>query len=95
MDPNDPEVYEKWAERDVMTAVEHMVLAAWDFGYGTCWIGALNEDRVKNLLSVPEEMTVICLLPIGVPDVQPKDRGRKDLNEIFYSEEYGNPLKLD
>ncbi|MBD3207705.1 nitroreductase [Candidatus Bathyarchaeota archaeon] len=94
MDPKDPEVYERWAERDVMTAVEHMVLASWDLGYGTCWIGAFTEEPVKELLGVPDEMTVICLLPIGVPDVEPKDRGRKDFSEIFHSEEYGKPLKL-
>jgi nitroreductase len=30
MDKKDPTIYERWVERDVMTAVEHMVLAAWD-----------------------------------------------------------------
>jgi nitroreductase len=94
MDPNDPEVYERWAERDVMTAIEHMVLAAWDLGYGTCWIGAFNEDRVKELLEVPKKMSVISLLPVGIPDINPKDRGRKDFQEIFYNEKFGSPLKL-
>ncbi|MFC1802379.1 nitroreductase family protein [Thermoproteota archaeon] len=36
MDKKDPTIYEKWAEQDVMTAVEHMVLTAWELGYGTC-----------------------------------------------------------
>jgi nitroreductase len=94
MDPKDPSVYERWVERDVMTAVEHMVLSAWELGYGTCWIGAFTEEEVKELLDVPDEMKVICLLPIGVPDAEPKDRGRKDFYEIFYGEEYGKPLKV-
>lgn len=94
MDPKDPSVYERWVERDVMTAVEHMVLAAWELGYGTCWIGAFSEDEVKELLGVPDEMTVVNLLPIGVPDMEPRDRGRKDFEEIFFSEEYSNPLRL-
>jgi len=94
MDKKSPEVYERWAERDVMTAVEHMVLASWSLGYGTCWIGAFYEDRVKELLGIPEEMTVINLLPIGVPDQRPEPRGRKPLDEIFHEEKFGQPLQL-
>ena len=94
MDKKSPEVYERWAERDVMTAVEHMVLAAWELGYGTCWIGAFQEDEVKELLGIPKEMTVINLLPIGIPDQEPEARSRKPLEELFHEEEYGRPLKL-
>jgi nitroreductase len=93
MDKKSPEVYERWAERDVMTAVEHMVLSAWELGYGACWIGAFEEDKVKELLKVPKEMTVIILLPIGVPDQKPEPRGRKNLEELFHLDQYGKPLK--
>ncbi len=93
MDKKSPEVYERWAERDVMTAVEHMVLSAWELGYGTCWIGAFEEEKVKELLKVPKEMTVIILLPIGVPDQKPEPRGRKNLEELFHLDQYGRPLK--
>ncbi|HEX9915802.1 MAG TPA: nitroreductase family protein [Candidatus Bathyarchaeia archaeon] len=93
MDKKNPEVYERWAERDVMTAVEHIVLSAWELGYGACWIGAFNEDQVKELLKVPKEMTVIVLLPIGVPDQKPEPRGRKNLEELFHLDQYGKPLK--
>ena len=59
MDKKDPTVYERWVERDVMTAVEHMVLAAWELGYGTCWIGAFNQKEVKELLDIPKELSLI------------------------------------
>jgi len=94
MDKNSPEVYEKWVERDVMTAVEHMVLTAWSLGLGSCWIGAFYEDKVKKLIDIPDEMTVINLLPIGVPDHSPEARGRKPLNEIFHKGKYGEPFNL-
>ncbi len=88
MDKKSPLVYEKWAERDVMIAVEHMVLSAWSMGYGTCWIGAFTEEDIKDLLDIPQEMTVINLLPIGVPDVNPEKRSRKPFEEIFHYERY-------
>ena len=95
MDKKDPSIYEKWAEKDVMTAVEHMVLSAWELGYGTCWIGAFDQKEVKKLLYIPEEMTVINLLPIGIPDQKPKPKGRKKFEEIFFEEKYGISLKYD
>ena len=33
-----------------MIAVEHLVLASASLGYGTCWIGAFEEEQVKELL---------------------------------------------
>jgi nitroreductase len=94
MDKKDPTVYKRWVERDVMTAVEHMVLAAWELGYGTCWIGAVKQKYTKELLAIPDEMTVINLLPIGVPDQRPKPKGRKPFEELFFAERYGNLIKL-
>ncbi len=88
MDKKLPQIYEKWAERDVMIAVEHMVLSAWSLGYGTCWIGAFIEEDIKALLDIPPEMTVINLLPIGVRNENPKKRSRKPFEEIFHEERY-------
>jgi nitroreductase len=93
-DKNDPSIYERWVERDVMTAVEHIVLQSWELGYGTCWIGAFTQPETKELLGIPEVMNVICMLPIGVPDQRPEPRGRRPSEEIFHDNKYGNPLKV-
>ncbi|MEM2336289.1 MAG: nitroreductase family protein [Candidatus Bathyarchaeia archaeon] len=81
-------------KQDPMIAIEHMVLAATALGYGTCWIGAFDEKEVKKILKVPEDLAVIALLPIGVPDEEPPARPRKAFNEIFFKESYGVPLEL-
>lgn len=98
---SDPTVYSSSGTKrripylqDPMIAIEHMVLAATALGYGTCWIGALNEDEVKRIVNAPEELTVIAMLPIGVPNENPPPRPRKPFEEIFFSEVYGNPLSL-
>jgi len=80
--------------QDPMIAVEHMVLAATALGYGTCWIGAFNEEAVKQILKIPENLVVIALLPIGVPDEKPKERSVKAFKEVFFKESYGVPLDI-
>jgi len=81
-------------KQDPMIAVEHMILAATALGYGTCWIGAFDEGEVKKILKVPENLAVIALLPIGVPDEAPSARPRKPFKEIFFGETYGSSLEL-
>ena len=73
---------------DLTIAFEHMILAAAYEGLGTCWIGAFDEKKVKEVLNVPHDMRVVALTPIGYPAVEPKDRGRKPLSEIVSYEKY-------
>ena len=91
----EPEVSEKWCDRDTMIAVEHMVLTATALGYGTCWIGAFNEEDVKSLFGIPSKVRVVVILPIGKPDEKPNPRLRKEISEIFFEEEYGIPLRRE
>src|SRR3990172_6858970 len=40
----------KWHEIDGTRAVQNMSLAAWNEGVGTCWIGAIDREKVKEKL---------------------------------------------
>ncbi len=81
--------YMKTFAIDVTIALEHMMLAATAEGLGTCWIGAFDEEKVKNLLDIPDPWRVVAMTPLGYPDESPPDRGRKKLNEIVYNEKWG------
>ena len=73
---------------DVTCALDHLMLQAQEDGLGTCWIGAFEEKDVKRLLNVPEDVRVLALTPLGCPDEQPRDRGRKSLEEIISYDSY-------
>ena len=81
-------------KQDPIIAVEHMVLAATALGYGTCWIGAFDQNEVKKILKVPENLEVIALLPIGISEEQPPPSPRKAFTEIFFKESFGKPIDL-
>ncbi len=68
---------------DLTIAMDHMILAAANEGLGTCWIGAFDEEKVKKVLQVPNDVRVVALTPIGYPAEEPRDRGRKRLSEII------------
>ncbi|MCL4423858.1 MAG: nitroreductase family protein [Firmicutes bacterium] len=67
---------------DVAIALDHMTLAAWEEGLGTCWVATFDEARVKEILGIPDPVRVIMLLPVGIPDGEGTFRGRKALEEI-------------
>lgn len=54
-------------EEDACIAATYLMLAAAQFGLGTCWIGGMNTPKVKSLLSIPESHYIACLTPIGYP----------------------------
>jgi nitroreductase len=88
-----PQVNEKWYAVDVGIAMENMILAATALGYGTCWIGAFDQEQVKKLLGVPGEESVVALTPIGVPGDQPNARPRQPMGEFVSLDRYGGKLR--
>ena len=68
---------------DVAIALDHISLAAVEYGLGTCWIGAFNEGKVKEILGIPEEVRVVELMPIGYPAFQTvKEKNRLQFSKI-------------
>lgn len=73
---------------DLAIAVDHMTLKAVEEGLGTCWIGAFSQEKVKEILKIPEEYKVVILLPLGYPADSPKSKSRKSFEEIVSFEEF-------
>ena len=69
---------------DVAIAIEHMALKATEEGLGTCWIGAFYEDKVKEILGIPEkDIRIVALLALGYPvKLRPNPKDRLRLKEI-------------
>lgn len=74
---------------DVAIALDHITLAAVEQGLGTCWIGAFNQDQVKQILGIPDEVCVVELMPIGYPtDPTPIEKRRLPLTTIIHYEHW-------
>ena len=75
---------------DVAIAIDHMTLAAVEEGLGTCWIGAFYEDKVKDILNIPDQICVVELLTLGHPtDDSIKQKSRLPLEKIVKWEMWG------
>lgn len=81
----DPEESARWYELEGAIALQSMVLAAWTQGIGSCWVDVgSNEERVKDILEIPDRLKVVALVAFGYPDKMSKPTWKKPLKEIIH-----------
>jgi nitroreductase len=88
-----PEVNDKWYPVDVAIAMQNMIVTATALGYGTCWIGAFEEAKVKEVLGIPDDLRVVALTPVGVPNDKPDRRPRMPMEEFASVDRYGQAMR--
>ena len=72
-------------ETDLAIAMDHMILAATNFGVATCWVGNFDYEQLRNILQLSENEIVYALTPLGYPktDFEAKaKKTRKSLDQI-------------
>jgi len=67
---------------DTSIALQNMVIAAWSMGIGSCWIGGFKEEKVKQLLNIPDKWKVVALISFGYPTEKPHAKRRKSIEKI-------------
>ena len=76
-----------YSVQDYSAAIENMLLAAVELGYQSCWYEGhvTDEDRIGNkiakILRVPDEYDLVCILPIGIAESEPRLPMKKDFSE--------------
>ena len=79
---------------DGSRAIQSMLLAAWSEGVGSNWVG-FNVEAVKAPLGIPDDLTVLAILPFGYPaeSITGERKKRKPLGEVVSSERFGQPFE--
>lgn len=53
--------------QDVSIVADHMMLAAWNIGIGSCWVNYFKPSEVKAAFNLPENETPVLLMTLGYP----------------------------
>jgi len=87
-----------YARQQAGAAIENFLLKIQEFGLSTCWIGYFVESQIKRHLSIPGDVDVEAIFPVGFE--YEKKRTRKepiDMDNILYFNKFGEkrmkPLK--
>ena len=80
---------QKYAQMDLGMSVENFCLAATEQGLGTCIMGWFKEDKVKELLEIPDGLKVRLVIAVGYPENNlPREKSRRSLEETVSFDKY-------
>ncbi len=72
-----------WYIQDTTLVSMNMMLMAWSLKIGTCWIGSLDREKVKELIGLGKDDFLLTVLPMGyIKGNIPKPTLRKSLDQI-------------
>jgi len=74
---------------DTAISFQQMMLTAWNFGIGSCWLAAFNENSVRKILQIPEKIKIVALSPFGYP------REKKSVYSKFLTTFAGSRKRLE
>lgn len=63
-----------YSVQDYSAAIENMLLASVELGFESCWLeGQITDEdkigrKIADLLNVPQDMELVCILPVGKPE---------------------------
>jgi nitroreductase len=75
---------------DCCAATENLIIALQAYGIGSCWVAGDKKgyaEPVRKLLNVPDEYTLVSLVPAGLPaDISIVKK--KDLKSVVFKESF-------
>ncbi|MGM9643564.1 MAG: nitroreductase family protein [Eubacteriales bacterium] len=72
-----------WQSFDAGIATQTFCLAAHEKGLSTVIMGIFDEEKVAQVVGVPDGQSVSALIAVGYADCSPAAPGRKDSNELL------------
>ena len=76
-------------ETDAGAAVTNMMLRATELELATCWLGAIERDKISVELSLPENLSLLYLLAVGVPKQESKPCDMKNGDVKYFEDKDG------
>lgn len=77
-----------YSVQNAAAATQNMLLAAWEKGIGSCWVGAFNEEQARETLVLPSYVRPLAIVPLGYPAAQPRPSARKSMQDVLHHDFY-------
>jgi len=74
---------DRWQNFDAGVATQTFCLAAHEAGLGTVIQGIFDEAEASVLLGLPDDMQLMCLIPMGYPAEEPSCPKRKAVDDLL------------
>jgi nitroreductase len=79
--------------QDCAAAIQNILLAATDMGLGTCWIGAFEEEKIRTLFAIPQDVRPQAIITVGYSDETPQEKTLQHIENITFFNRYGMKIE--
>ena len=73
-----------WMLYDLGLATQNILLAAASHQLGTVVVGAFDHEQAGTILTLPEGVSAVTLIPVGYPDHEPGPPRRRSLDDFVH-----------
>jgi nitroreductase len=81
---------EKYARQQAGAAIQNFLLSIEEKGLASCWIGHFVDEQIHNTLSIPSDIEIEAVFPIGY-SLRPKKKNSKmELDLMLYFHKWKN-----
>lgn len=81
---------EVYARQQVGAAIENFLLSITNKGLATCWVGAFVDDQVRTILSIPANVNVDAILPVGYAKYKKMKKRKPNFDKFLFFNKWGN-----
>jgi nitroreductase len=83
-----------YSVQDTASASMLMLLAANALGLGAVWIGSFDEERVKDILYLPENLRPVAMIAVGYVEEEEEMRERITFDNLTWYNKYGKKYDI-
>lgn len=74
--------------QDCAIIASYIQLLAVDKGLATCWVGAMNEQKIAEILKCPDDVSVEAIITLGYPEAEEaKSKIRNEFIDLCFFEQ--------
>jgi nitroreductase len=75
---------------DIGASVENIIITALEEGIGCCWIASFNKNKLSEILKIPNDYSIDCVIALGYPLENPTFEDiEKDETIIYHKDSEG------
>jgi len=88
-----PELGKMFSIQNCAAIAQSIMLAAYDLGLGTCWVGAFDNEKVQRLLSIPDDIDPEIIITLGYSQDMKGVQLREQVKYVTFHEKWGDKFR--
>ena len=74
-------------------AVQNILLAATDIGLGSCWVGAFDEEQLRSICGIPDDVRPQAIVTLGYAAEKPREPPwKQEIYTITFLNSFGGRM---